>query len=70
MKLSIYIIKGYVNQEQIRKNNLYSLKSQKISNFKMAKRATLQLEYRPKQIEFCGDFFLIIYKKSKNNNQF
>lgn len=34
----------------------------------MAKRATLELEFRPKQIEFFGDYFLIIYKRFKKED--
>ena len=30
----------------------------------MAKRATLELEYPSKQVEFFGDFFVITYKSS------
>ena len=29
----------------------------------MAKKATLELEYEPKNIEFFGDYFIISYKK-------
>lgn len=29
----------------------------------MAKKATLELEYQPKNMEFYGDYFLICYKK-------
>ena len=67
-KLSIYLIKGYVsNKYLLGKNNDPSVmlkKSSTISNFKMGKRVTLELEYMPKHIEFYGSFFVIIYKKN------
>lgn len=30
----------------------------------MAKKATLELEYQPKNIEFYGDYFIVSYNKS------
>lgn len=48
--------------------SLSQVKSTKISNFRMAKRATLELEYKPKQVEFYGDFFAIIYKHGKRDD--
>ncbi|CDW75572.1 UNKNOWN [Stylonychia lemnae] len=65
-KLCIYIIKSYISQSQLKSkqttDNQFYFKSSNISNFKMAKRATLELEYQPKSVEFYGDFFIIIYK--------
>lgn len=34
----------------------------------MAKRSALELEYQPKQLEFFGDYFAIIYKNIKPND--
>eukprot|EP00347_Sterkiella_histriomuscorum_P017818 403347867 len=72
-KLSIYIIKGYISPQNVKNRNHngqnLSFKSSNITNFKMAKRATLELEYMPKQIEFYGDFFAIIYKENTQSRQ-
>ena len=64
--ISIYIIKSYINQQYVKENATYYLKqSLKISNFRMAKRASLELEFTPKRIEFFGDYFLVIYKNMR-----
>lgn len=49
----------------MRKENqtFYVKSTSKISNFRMAKKATLELEYEPKNVEFFGDYFIISYKK-------
>jgi hypothetical protein len=35
----------------------------------MAKRATLELEYKPKQVEFYGDYFVITYKHGRKEDE-
>jgi hypothetical protein len=62
-KISIFAIKSFVNNEVLRMNNAYYLKQSKIKNFKMAKKVSLQLEMRPKSVEFYGNYFLIVYRK-------
>ena len=49
-KLSVYIIKSYVAQETFQTGNGSKnyLRKSKITNFRMTKRATLELEYEPK----------------------
>ena len=68
-RLSIYIIKSYVNQAYLKENQTFYLKqNSKISNFRMAKRATLELEFKPKHLEYFGDYFVIIYDQKGTNN--
>lgn len=46
----------------MKENQTFYLKqNSKISNFRMAKRATLELEFKPKHVEYFGDYFVIIY---------
>ncbi len=52
----------------MKENSTFYLKqTAKISNFRMAKRAALELEFFPKQVEFFGDYFLTIYRNFNNN---
>ena len=62
--VSIYMIKSFIQQSKNERNVQFSKNNQKISNFRMAKRASLEVEYFPKSIEYFGDYFLLLYKQS------
>jgi len=46
--VSIYIIKSYMNSQFLNQQTYHIKQSMKISNFRMAKRAALELEFYPK----------------------
>ena len=64
-KISIYSIIAYVKRDIMKKKKPKSITKGAISNFKISKKATLQLEYKPKDIESYGDYFVITYENDK-----
>jgi len=61
--LSIYTVKSYMNTKVSKKQEKKGLKA-KISNFRMAKKVTLELPFTPKHIEFYGEHFTVTYQVS------